>query len=46
MVDTEKKIEYQSYYGYEDNHQRPCHCLGWLAIVHHHMDYRKSDDNP
>ena len=46
MIDTKEEIEDDAYDGYEEYHQRPCHRLGWLPVVHDDVDNGRSDNNP
>ena len=38
MVDAKEQVEHDSYQWQKDDHQHPCHRLGWLPIVHNDVD--------
>ena len=39
VVDAEEQIEHDAYQGQEHDDECPCHRLGWLAVVHDHMNH-------
>ena len=39
MIDAKEQIEHYTNHRHEVYHQRPCHSLSGLAVVHHHMNY-------